>query len=296
VVAAAQRTRITTVEADDGVRLAVRYHGLEGRGVPVILLHGMQSHSLWFAQCMDAVAQAGHPVYAPDRRGSGRSDGKRGHCKDFDQLLQDIDRLVARINDETGVSFIHVVGHCFGAVPAALWATQHADRVRSLVLATPAIYTRVRPGPGQILRILLSICGDGLSRFPLPFSATMMTDDPACLEFIRRDELALRDVTAALLFETRRARGAINRQSGLLTMPMFVALAGRDTICNLRRIRTFFGAVPARIKQLIEYSQARHILEFSPERDRFFADLRRWLERFEPGDTPEFPKPTGRLS
>ena len=57
-----------------------------------------------------------------------------------------------------------------------------------------------------------------------------------------------------------------------------MALAGGDRICDNVRNRAFFHRIPSNHKLLVEYSGARHILEFSEERDRFFAELRRWLE------------------
>jgi alpha-beta hydrolase superfamily lysophospholipase len=62
-------------------------------------------------------------------------------------------------------------------------------------------------------------------------------------------------------------------------MPIFVGIAAEDPICNNRRNKGFFGKLPARDKTLIEYEDARHILEYSPERERYFADLADWLER-----------------
>src|SRR4029450_7349175 len=45
----------------------------------VIFLHGIASHGGWFGETAADLCRHGVAVYAPDRRGSGRSGGPRGH-------------------------------------------------------------------------------------------------------------------------------------------------------------------------------------------------------------------------
>ena len=70
---------------------------------------------------------------------------------------------------------------------------------------------------------------------------------------------------------------AITRQVDLLKVPLFVALAGEDRIGDNRKNEKFFDKIPYPDKTLVTYEDARHILEYSPERKRFFTDLLNWL-------------------
>ena len=60
-------------------------------------------------------------------------------------------------------------------------------------------------------------------------------------------------------------------------MPVFMAFAGGDEISDNEKNRAFFDRLPAEQKVLHEYPGAVHIIEFSTERDAFFADLGKWL-------------------
>ena len=60
-------------------------------------------------------------------------------------------------------------------------------------------------------------------------------------------------------------------------MPVFMAMAGRDQICDNRKDRAFFDRVPATMKRCHAYPEAVHILEFSTEKLAFFSDLSAWL-------------------
>ena len=78
--------REITVPPAEGYDIAVRVYGETGGKTPVVMTHGLQSHSGWFAQSAAAMAAGGHPVYAVDRRGSGLSQGPRGDMQAFDEM------------------------------------------------------------------------------------------------------------------------------------------------------------------------------------------------------------------
>ena len=48
--------------------------------LPVLYLHGIQSHPGWFVGLAAALSARGHPVYLVTRRGSGRNRLARGHA------------------------------------------------------------------------------------------------------------------------------------------------------------------------------------------------------------------------
>jgi len=118
------------VPAERGAKLAVRVSGHNGTRTPVVMLHGLQSHSGWFAQSQSFLAGLGCPVYAMDRRGSGRSEGPRGDCSDFHEMMRDVHAVVDWARTRHGVEKAHVFGHCFGAIPAALFAAAYPDLVK----------------------------------------------------------------------------------------------------------------------------------------------------------------------
>jgi alpha-beta hydrolase superfamily lysophospholipase len=263
-------------------RLALRCSGHGGTKAPVILLHGLQSHSGWFLQSAQHIASDGHPVYSFDRRGSGCSEGERGHLGDWRDLLADMQAVAARIEKDTGAQRVHVIGQCFGTLPATLYACHHPDRVLSLTLASPALFTRVSPGWEERARILFSMLGRGRALVPVPFTDGMMTDDPQYLDFMRSDPLAVRRLTASFYAQIVFARQHLNRCSHELRCPVFLATAGRDEICDSERNVEYFEKLPQVSKHRVNYPRAKHILEFSADRAAFFNDLAAWLDRTEP--------------
>jgi acylglycerol lipase len=269
-------------QADDWP-IAYRPYGLEGPNLPVLMLHGIESHSGWFTRSAAYIAGLGHPVYAMDRRGSGASDAPRGMCTSYQEMLADVEVLARSIMSAHQCSQVHLLGHCFGAIPATAFACMHPALLKSLSLSTPAIYTKEGPAMGDKLKIFWSVLSGRDQRIPVSLTADLFSDLPEFVRFINNDKLTLKNASTRLYWEAVQARKYIHANERQLTMPIFMALAGKDRICDDAKDQHFFDRVPSLEKQMRSYPDAVHILEFSRNKDQFFTDLAHWLQPIESG-------------
>ncbi len=116
----------TRSAANRPVRLFVQD---EGRGEPVLLLHGWpDTHALWHRQ-VDALTTAGYRTIAPDLRGFGASD-KPQDVTEY-AMLHVLSDLLG-VLDERGLARVHVVGHDWGGAIGCLLAALAPSRVASL--------------------------------------------------------------------------------------------------------------------------------------------------------------------
>ncbi len=261
----------------DGVLIPVRIFPSSGNKSPVIMFHGLQSHSGWFLDSAIMLAKSGFPVFSFDRRGSGLSNEPRGECKRYEQILDDALEVVSFSLRQSGLKKVHLLGQCFGALPALLFALKYEALCHSVVLAAPAVFTKVRP---EIVSSVASVFQRFVGKeaqIPLPFSPEQLTDVSQRLHFIKRDPFALTHTDLQTYRETFRMRRFINLHSKSFVLPLLVLLAGKDEINNNEKTRLFVKSVSSSKKQIIEYSEAKHILEYSKESERFFYDLHNWL-------------------
>jgi alpha-beta hydrolase superfamily lysophospholipase len=242
------------------------------------MLHGVRSHSGWFGRSAASLASVGHPVYGFDRRGSGLSRETRGHMDSFWDVVSDTLAVVRRAMTVHAAERVHVLGHCFGAIPATIFACRHPDRVASLILPTPGICTNLKIGWHKGLRIGISRLIGRKRYVSLPLDPEQMADCRRCQQFIAHDPLSLECPTAGLCFEIYRARRWLSANKNRLTVPLFMAMAGRDRISDNPGNAAFFDRVPVARKKIVTYVDASHILEYSAEKDRFFADMAAWLD------------------
>ncbi|MEN8199327.1 MAG: alpha/beta fold hydrolase [Thermodesulfobacteriota bacterium] len=278
----AGKGRVTFISNGDGLKIPVRIYGEKNRGVPVLMIHGLQSHSGWFVQSAAHIASQGIPVYQVDRRGSGLSEEPRGHAASYEEMLADILTVARYAMQQHGVEKVHLLGHCFGAIPSAAFAGRYPELLQSLILCTPAIYTHTGVYFREGVQIVSSELTHHHKYIPIHIKATEFTDDAEYLSFIESDPLALKQVTTALYFQVPLARHSIVKQGNRINMPLFIGMAAGDSICDNEKNREFFNTIPAERKMMVTYPNARHILEFSKDRDTFFNDLTAWLSATAP--------------
>lgn len=115
------------ISAADGTPLFVQQRG---EGHPLILLHGLGSHSGWLDADLHHLAGT-RRVIAPDSRGHGRS----GRPANF--TLADHVSDVLAVMDALGIPQADVMGTSMGSYVAQALATTHPERVSRLVLVVP---------------------------------------------------------------------------------------------------------------------------------------------------------------
>lgn len=117
-------------------------------------------------------------------------------------------------------------------------------------------------------------------KFAIPLNEPdLFTANVRWQEFIRTDPLALREATARLLVESVRLDGYLRWVPAYVRAPVLLMLAGRDRIIRNEPTRRFVDSFATPDRQVIEYPDAHHTLEFEPEPARFLGDLKGWLDR-----------------
>ena len=112
---------------------------IEGKGEPVLLLHGFPDSAQVWSYQIDYLTARGYQVIAPDLRGFGESAKPRDSNPDRDVELYTIQRSIEDIGGILKQAQVkppvHVVGHDWGAVVGWVMASMTPTRplVRSLV-------------------------------------------------------------------------------------------------------------------------------------------------------------------
>ena len=277
VAQALERGTVELVGAADGSQIPVRVFGTAGSKRPVLMTHGLESHSGWFVQSAAFIAGLGHPVYLVDRRGSGLSRQRRGHCDDFQEWSRDLENVARHALNRHHTDKLHIIGHCFGAIPATVFAIEHSNDVASLVLPTPGFVTATDLTLSQKCRVLGDRLGGKASYLPVPLAPEQFTNAEDYRQFIRDDELKLHEVTTAFYWNVNRARKFVRAHREEVRCPIWMGLAGQDEIIRREPTRELFREFGSDQKRLVIFPEAKHILEFGPARDAFFRELEKWL-------------------
>jgi alpha-beta hydrolase superfamily lysophospholipase len=208
-----------------------------------ILVHGLQSHAGWFFDAGERLTARGLAVYAPDRRGSGRSAAPRGDITSFRQWFSDLAEVVRLASREYPDTPVHLIGHCFGANIALGTALSGTAPIASIVMLTPGLYVLPTYSLWDKLSIALSSTLAPATTFRVPQDDDLFTRDPAVLAWIRGDRLGARRVTARALVQIDRMLADLRSHLASLSAPTLVLEAAHDRLSDNVRNRSLLNAV-----------------------------------------------------
>lgn len=248
---------------------------LRGR---VVVLHGIQSHGDWYHNLGRRLAEAGYEAHFPDRRGSGANRADRGHTPSAARLVIDLAEYLQGLKNQKPAVPIAVVGISWGGKLAVLTAGRHPAIVDLLVLICPGIHSQVGVSFGERLKIAWAFFTNRRKTFPIPLSdPALFTANPDGQKYIANDPLSLRAGTASLLAASTFIDRALRRVRARVRQPALLMLAAHDRIVDNARTYDYFLKLGSRVKDVIEYPDAHHTLEFEPDPNRYAADLVAWL-------------------
>jgi len=259
-------------------RAVYRYWHSDRRAGILVCLHGIESHSGWFPETAAALSEHGYQVYAPDRIGSGLSDGTRGDVSSWRVWLGHVRALIEVAQSENPGAPLFVAASCWGAKVGLELALSAPEQIAGLALIAPALKPRVRLGLFDQLKLVAALPFHPDMRFPIPIERdTMFTDETPYAERIGRDHLRLRQATARFLAESWRLDRHVLRRLRNLTVPTLVLLAERDEIVDTPAVRALFQRSCPDHVTLRLFSSACHSMEFGRWQKPLCNEIVGWL-------------------
>jgi alpha-beta hydrolase superfamily lysophospholipase len=274
--------------ANDGVRL----HFLcwsSGRSPPwavIIFLHGIASHGAWFGETATDLNHQGVAVYAPDRRGSGRSGGPRGHLDRYERALDDVEEVVRLVSSEHVGTPLFLAASSWAAKLAVVYASLRPAPLSGLLLLGPGLLPRVNLSPGRRVRVIVGHLVTPTARLPIPLTPALYTANPPYVDLIQTDPLRLLEATAQFFWETERLDRRRRHASARLRLPLLVLQGQDDKMIDVPKTRRWFARLGVQDKTYRAYPGAGHTLDFEPDRSRYLADLLGWLSARVPAGSP----------
>ena len=278
--------------ASDGVNL----HYLRwstGRSPPraaIIFLHGIASHAGWFGETASDLNSQGMAVYGPDRRGSGRSGGPRGHLERYGRALDDVEEMVRLVSSEHRTTPIFLAASSWAAKLAVVYAAQRPGSLSGLLLLGPGLLPKVNLSPTRQLFVVVGHLVTPTARLPIPLTPEMYTANRPYVDFIRGDRLRLLEATTRFFWETARLDRQRGRASADLNLPLLVLQGEDDKMMDVSRTRRWLSRLDVEDKTYVAYPGAGHTLDFEPDRTRYLTDMLAWLSDRIPSGSPG---PTG---
>ena len=113
-------------------------------------IHGIGEHTDRYSNWMPFFVEAGYAVFAIEYRGHGRSFGKRGYIKNYDDLLNDIDVLFEQSRKAYPNLPQFLYGHSLGGGMVINYTLKRKPNIKALVATSPWLLLTEEPPAWQI--------------------------------------------------------------------------------------------------------------------------------------------------
>lgn len=268
--------RITTA---DGISLHTRFwNGQTSRGL-LVVSHGLGEH----IACYDDFARrlTSTPglvdVVGFDYRGHGRSPGRRGVVRRFEEYLHDLQAVLAWSRKEHGSRPRFLLGHSNGGQLAIHAVLADPDDLDGLILSSPNLVLAAKVPAWKLLagRLLHRVAPQVTLDSGLDDSA--MTRDESLYEPRKTDPLRHRRVSAPLFFGMLDGARAVAGRSGEIRTPTLMLLGQDDRVIDPSGGRAFFERLGSSDKTLRVYDGMRHEPLNELGRERVHDEIANWL-------------------
>jgi alpha-beta hydrolase superfamily lysophospholipase len=274
---------VETFPLPDGAKLYLRVWRAANPAAPTLaLLHGLGAHSGWFNDMANSLNAAGLHVYVPDHRGFGRSDGERGHTRDWRTYPVDIGALLDEIGRREAGSMLFALGHSMGGIfvtnVAAEDAKRATPRLSGIIAMNPWIRTRTNLSLGNTLAVLFGGMRGSARQVIYPYDVSTMTKNAEAQRMLEADPYWVKTQSAAFLYQVGlRMRGQVMARAKEVRTPALVVQGEGDLVVSQPATKQYFERLGSADKTYKTYPGYTHDCEFEPDRSALDQDLAAWI-------------------
>ncbi len=263
-------------------RIAVRPRDAVATRARLAIVHGYGDHAGRYVELMSWLATRGVECHAVDLRGHGKSSGRRGYVRRWDEYLDDLRAFLELpgLRHAPASPPLFVLGHSHGGLVVAVAGERTLfddHHVAGCVLSAPYFINALAvPWHKQL--------GAHVGNVLCPWMPVrsgvktgMTTSDPAMLEDSRNDPLLLRCATPRWYLATRRVQAEVMARAAEFTLPLLVLQGDADPIADPRGAAGFHERAGSPDKSIITYPGFLHEPLREAGRVGVFADVFGWV-------------------
>lgn len=262
----------------DGAELFYRMiEPLTAPKAAVILVHGHGDHSGGLHNISFGLVQEGYIVYSFDLRGHGKSSGKRGFIKSWDEYRGDLHEFRKLVSKKQPRLPLYIMGHSMGGVIALDYAIDFSSGISGIIAIAPALSYEVTRFEQLGITLMGKIKPDLSINKSRNFQ--VMTKNSAMAAKFYSDTLRHNTITPGLGRGLIQGVTSVLNQAHLISMPFLLQYGLRDKITPPTKLGYFFKQVSSKDKQLVEYPAAKHRPFDGAGKEQFLRDLITWLDQ-----------------
>lgn len=242
----------------------------------VVICHGVNSHSGYYAWAAEQLVGKRLAVYALDLHGRGQSDGERFYLDRMSDYVHDVHAVVSLAKSRNPGLPVFLLGHSAGGVVSCVYTLEHQAELAGLICESFAFQVAA---PDFALAVVKGLSHVAPHAHVLRLKNEQFSRDPKVVEAMNRDPLIANEVQPTkTVAELVRADERLRKEFPLITLPVLILHGTADKVTNPKGSQLFFDTAGSADKSLKLYEGHVHDLLNDTGKAKVMTDITAWIE------------------
>lgn len=244
----------------------------------ILQVHGLGEHSGRYAHVAAFMNAAGIGFYGFDHHGHGKTGGKRGHIPNFEALMQEIDLMMAKIQENHPGKPVFLYGHSWGGNIALNYILRRKPQIPAAIITDP--WLRLPTAPPAIKVILAKIMVNIIPSFSenSGLKSSDLSTDPAVAKAYDADPLVHGKISAKTFLESSAAAEFALTNAGKNTIPLLMMHGKEDAITSVKGTQEFYGNAGG-LNQMKLWEGMKHEIHNEVQQTLVHEAMLKWVEK-----------------
>jgi acylglycerol lipase len=205
----------------------------------VIMIHGLGEHIRRYTSWADLFNKEGIGFTGVDLPGHGRSDGKKGHIKNYSLLNEMTDTLINECKKTFPGIPVFIYGHSLGGGIVLNYLINKNPDIPGAIITSPWLKLSVEPDRLKVkLAGLLKNILPALTQ-PNGLVIDHISNDKDVVTAYKNDPLVHGKISLSLIYEAFNAASEALKNASRLKIPILLMHGSDDQICSPEGSREF---------------------------------------------------------
>ncbi|MGB4291888.1 MAG: lysophospholipase [Bacteroidales bacterium] len=242
----------------------------------VIMVHGLGEHIMRYSDWATKFTSAGIIFQGVDLPGHGKSDGKRGHIKNYAQIDEMLDILVEESTKSYPERPVFIYGHSMGGGIVLSYLIKRNPHIKGAIVTSPWIRLAFPPSGVKVTlaRIMKSILPSLTQHTGLVTEHLSHKQDE--VDKYEKDPLVHGRISVSLFFSAVSSGEYILKNAEIINVPVLLLHGAEDKITSpvaSMEIASRSNRVTFRL-----WEGGYHELHNEPFRDEVFSVIINWIK------------------
>ena len=271
----------TAYASFDGIKLSgYLWEPKEAPKALINLVHGFGEYSERYDHWAIRFMEKGYAVHAIDYRGHGKSDGRRGHIKEFEDYLKDMDVLIKKSEKLYPNIPKFIYGHSLGGNIVTNYVLKRQPNFLGAIFSSP--WYKLSFDPSSLMLLMARIMNKVYPKFTQnsKLEVKALSHDKEVVDKYIKDPLVHEKISARMYFEIYKAGNWVLENTDKLNVPALIQHGNDDNLTSYKASKEFFEKAKEQGKNINykEWDGMYHELHNELEKDAVFEFVFNWIE------------------